>query len=152
MLSENVGGIPQTVVTSGGYGDGGMGFGGGWGFILGLLFGRGGFGFGGGYGYGGGAVANVDNTIWTAQNFGRLENGQTAIQAQLNGIGQGICDATFALNNSIKDGTYSNAMAIQDSKYSLGNGICNSTYAITNAIKDCLNKLFTKCKAVGSYA
>ncbi len=136
MAVTDVGGIP--VVQTGGYNDG---FGGGmgiWAFmIFAIIFGRGGWGgFGGGCAEGAG-VANVDNTIWQSQNFQRLENGHNAIQSQLSGIGQGICSATFDLNNSIKDGFYANAMAAQEAKFQLGNGLCSTTFELSRAISDC---------------
>lgn len=128
MMTENVGGVPS-VITGG---DSAMGGNWVWAFLLFALLGRGGFG-----GYGGGEVANVDNTVWASQNFARLEGGHNSISSQISALGQGICDSTYALNNSIKDGSYGTAMAIQDSKYALGNGICNSTYELSTAIRDC---------------
>lgn len=79
-----------------GMGCGGFGMGGDW--ILGLivlaaLFNGGGFG---GFGGGGG----LQSAVFGAQQFGQLDNGIRAVQ-------NGICDSTFALNNSIKDGFYS---------------------------------------------
>lgn len=66
-----------------------------WWIIILLLFGwgRGGYGFGGGYGAGmegGGAV----NGYVLTSDFANIER-------KLDGINNGICDSTFALNNTI---------------------------------------------------
>lgn len=117
------GGMPMT------YMGGGDGFGGNngiWAILLLALLGGRGFGFNG---YGGecGGVANVDNQVWQSQQLSQIDNG-------VRGLGQGLCDTTFALNNSIKDAQYANTMATNEAKYQLGNGICNSTFGITTAI------------------
>ena len=75
-----------------GYGGFGMG---GWEGLIALivlagLFGNG--GFGGGFGGGGGALGL--GAIYGSQQFNQLDNGIRAVQ-------NGICDSTFALNNSI---------------------------------------------------
>lgn len=130
MLTD-VGATP--VIQSGGYDNG---FGGGmgiWAILLLALLGGNGFG---GYGRNAGG-AQIDNSIWESQSFGRLENGQSAIQNAISQVGQGVCSSTYALNDSIKDGNYSTAMAIQDSKYQLGNGLCSTTYELSTAIRDC---------------
>lgn len=67
--------------------------------ILAILFGRGGFGFGGGMGgNGGGGGEPVTTAALCSQfNFNDLQN-------SVRGIQQGICDSTYALNNSIMSG------------------------------------------------
>lgn len=142
-MVTDVGGIPMVQT---GYGGDGFGSNGIWAILLLALLGGRGFGGFGGYAYGGGeAVATVDNSVWTAQNFSRLENGQNAISGQLSAIGQGICSATFDLNNSVKDGTYATTSAINEAKYQLGNGICNSTFGITTAIGNLGTQLQNCC-------
>ena len=102
-----------------GYGGFGMGgFGGDW--ILGLivlaaLFNGGGFG-----GFGGGNGALGMGAVYGAQQFSQLDNGIRAIQ-------NGICDSTFALNNSIKDGFYS-------VNSNISSALCNTTYELASKI------------------
>ena len=99
-------------------GNSGGGFGGSWSeglwavIILALLFGRGGFGgFGGGGIGGGGGCDLVTNASLCSQfNFNDLQNG-------VRGIQQGICDSTYALNNSIMGGFHG-----------VDNAICNLGY------------------------
>lgn len=64
-----------------------------WWIILFLIFGWGRNGFGGGYG-GGSGVA--DNYV-LATDFATIER-------KLDGVNSGICDATFALNNTMTNG------------------------------------------------
>lgn len=79
--------------------------------ILAMLFG-GGFGFGGG-GFGGGMGGMMLNGIATRNDinagfqFNDIQNG-------IRGIQQGICDSTYALNNSIMSGFHG-----------VDNAICN---------------------------
>lgn len=124
-MALDVGGIPM-IQTGSSNGDG-M-FGGGGAGILGiiLIIALLGGGFGG-LGNRGTEAAAVDNTVWQSQQLAQIDGSVRA-------VGQGICSSTYDLNNSIKDGNYSTAMAIQESKYQIGNGICNSTFGITTAI------------------
>lgn len=99
--------------------DGGMGMGA-WGawliplLLIGLLFG----GFGGGFGFGGfGGGAGLQGIVTRADitsgfQFNNLENG-------VRGIQQGICDSTYALNNSIMSGFHG-----------VDNAICNLGYNV----------------------
>lgn len=91
---------------------GGMGWGGDWMafivlFLLFGMFGWGGFGgFGGGFGGGAsGALTRAD--LCQDMNFSQVENG-------IRGIQQGICDSTFALNNTMTSGFHG-----------VDNAICN---------------------------
>lgn len=71
-----------------------MGFGdNAWWIIVLLLFGWGRNGFGGGYGASGG----VGENYVLATDFATIER-------KLDGINNGICDATFALNNTVTNG------------------------------------------------
>ena len=97
---------------------GGGGFGGSFGeglwavIILAILFGRGGFGgFGGGFG-GGGGECGCQTAISNGFALNGLENG-------IRGIQQGICDSTYALNNSIMSGFHG-----------VDNAVCNLGYNI----------------------
>ena len=101
-----------------GYGNGnGMWGDGAWWIIILLLFGWGRNGFGGGYGANGGGVG--ENYV-LATDFATIER-------KLDGINNGICDSTFALNNTI-NGNFR----------TLDNAICNIGYQAlqnTNAIQ-----------------
>lgn len=93
----------------------GWGFGGDWGWIvLLLLLGWGGGGWGGGFGgMGGGMMLNGIATradINSGFQFDDLQN-------SVRGIQQGICDSTFALNNSIMSGFHG-----------VDNAVCNLGY------------------------
>lgn len=84
LLTENGG-------NNGGFGNNGDGW---WIILLFLLgFGRNGFG-GGGYGGGGGGVG--ENYV-LATDFATIER-------KLDSVNSGICDATFALNNTMTNG------------------------------------------------
>lgn len=101
---------------NGGYNDGGMWGDGAWWIIILLLFGWGRNGFGGGYGGNGG----VGENYVLATDFATIER-------KLDGINNGICDSTFALNNTI-NGNFR----------TLDNAICNIGYQAlqnTNAIQ-----------------
>lgn len=135
-MAENSGDLSLGYMmgqSEGGRGGGSGGFGGfGEGIwaviILAILFGRGGFGWGGdsggggngnatiipyavggGFG-GGGCVTNAD--LCSQFNFNNLEN-------SVRGIQQGICDSTYALNNSIMSGFHG-----------VDNAICSLGYNI----------------------
>lgn len=79
-----------------------MGFGdNAWWIIVLLLFGWGRNGFGGGYGASGG----VGENYVLATDFATIER-------KLDGINNGICDATFALNNTVTNGFSQNAQTL----------------------------------------
>lgn len=98
MSLGNEGGVPAvmnvTPTGTAGYSTGGWG--GDWGawIILFLIFGMFGWGNGGFGGFGGGQGALTRADLCSEFNFNGLENG-------VRGIQQGICDSTYALNNSI---------------------------------------------------
>lgn len=82
-----------------------------WGIILlALLFGRN--GFGGGFGGGGDGNPVTTADLCSQFNFNDLQN-------SVRGIQQGICDSTYALNNSIMGGFHG-----------VDNAICNLGYNI----------------------
>lgn len=88
----------DVAVLSGNAGNGNNGYGfgdnGAWWIILFLIFGWGRNGFGNGFGGNGGGA--VDNYV-LATDFANIER-------KLDGVNNGICDSTFALNNSITTG------------------------------------------------
>lgn len=100
----------------GGYGGFGMG---GWEGLIALIVLAGLFGNGGwGGGFGGGA--NGIGAVYGAQQFSQLDNGIRSVQ-------NGICDSTFALNNSVKDGFYS-------VNSNISSALCNTTYELAGKI------------------
>lgn len=81
-------------------------------FVLFFAFGGWGNGFGGGWGGNGGGGALTRSDLCSEFNFNGLEN-------SVRGIQQGICDSTFALNNSIMSGFHG-----------VDNAICNLGYNV----------------------
>lgn len=94
-MSLSDGGVPMTMpvqpANNSGFGFGGDGS---WFIILFLIFAM--FGWGG-YGFGGNGGNGATNGYVLTSDFANLER-------KLDGINNGICDSTFALNNSIRDG------------------------------------------------
>lgn len=112
------------AVTNNGNNDRNSGWGGDWGawiilFLIFGMFGWGGFGgFGGGFGGNAGASGALTRAdLCQDMNFNQLENG-------VRGIQQGICDSTYALNNSINGlGT-----TVMQGFHGVDNAICNLGY------------------------
>lgn len=112
-----------------GNGDGGFGWGNGsWIFFLFFLlaWGRGGWGgFGGGYG-GAGNSPDIQGLATRADiNEGFAING---IERSLQGIQQGICDSTYALNNAITGGFHGVDSALCSGFNGVNNNISNLGY------------------------
>lgn len=100
------------------------GWGGDWGawiilFLIFGMFGWGGFGgFGGGFGGNAGASGALTRAdLCQDMNFSQLENG-------VRGIQQGICDSTFALNNSING----LGMNMMQGFHGVDNAVCQLGY------------------------
>lgn len=107
---------------NGGYNDGGM-FGNDWAWIIILLlFGWGRNGFGGGYGGNGG----VGENYVLATDFATIER-------KLDGINNGICDSTFALNNTING----NFRTLDNAICNIGYQALQNTNAIQSQLADC---------------
>lgn len=111
----------------------GFGFGNGWEGLIGLAlvaglfggWGNGGFGFGnrGGYGFGGGIAENYA----LATDFATIER-------KLDGVNSGICDSTFALNNTIVNGNFGIQNSLTQGFAGL-NSVINSGFAgVDNAV------------------
>lgn len=147
------------AVTDGNRNNSGM-FGGDWSawIILFLLFGMfgGGYGFGGGFGgFGGGAglqgmATRADINEGFALN--NLQSGITAIQ-------QGICDSTYALNNSINGGFHSlerqladcccgTQRAIDGVNFNMAKGFCDLNNVINNSTRDVLENANNNTRAI----
>lgn len=109
-----------------GYGNDGMfGGNGAWWIIILLLFGWGRNGFGGFGGNGGGAVEGYT----LATDFANIER-------KLDGINNGICDSTFALNNTING----NFRTLDGAICNLGYQALQNTNAIQTQLSDCCCK------------
>ena len=146
--------IPVVTTGNGGHGNG---FGNdAWWIIVLLIFGYGGFGRGfGGYGGGGGAATDYVLT----SDFAQLDR-------KLDSLASGICDSTFALNNTIVNGFNNTNTALITQGYETRNAIsglatqlascccdlgrsidgvnynlAKSTCDITNAINDSTNHI-----------
>lgn len=115
------------------------GFGGDWSswiilfLIFGLFGGYGGFGgfggFGGGYGFGGGAGFQGMATRADINEGFALNNLNSGIQA----IQQGICDSTYALNNSIMQGFHGVDNAVCTLGYQVQQGFNQSNMGVMQA-------------------
>ena len=107
-----------------GYGNDMFGGNGAWWLIVLLLFGwgRGGYGFGGGYGGGSG----VGENYVLATDFATIER-------KLDGINNGICDATFQLTNTLN----SNFRNVDNAICTLGYQALQNTNAIQSQLAGC---------------
>ena len=147
------------AVTDGNRNNGGM-FGGDWSawIILFLLFGMFGGGWGNGFGgFGGGGGAGFQGYATRADiNEGfalnNLQSGITAIQ-------QGICDSTYALNNSISNGFNSvsrqmadccctTQRAIDGVNFNMAKGFCDLNNTINTGTRDILENQNTNTRAI----
>lgn len=117
-------------------------FGGGWG-------GFGGFGGGGGTGFQGYATRADINEGFALNN---LQSGITAIQ-------QGLCDSTYALNNSISNGFNSvsrqmadccctTQRAIDGVNYNMAKGFCDLGNVVNTSTRDILENNNTNTRAI----
>lgn len=125
----------QPVMNVGGYGGDGYGWGGGgfaWFIILFALLG------GGNWNNNRGMATQAD--VYAANDMQDMKANQRQIMTIGNNLGNGIADATFALNNSILGGfngvqrdiaagTYAIDKAISDNRYILGNAINEGRFA-----------------------
>lgn len=104
----------------------GFGFGGdgAWWIIILLLagWGNGGFGGGRGYGYGG-----IGESYVLATDFANIER-------KLDGVNNGICDSTFALNNTITTGNFNTINAITQAASGLNTALVQGFNGVDNAI------------------
>lgn len=123
------------AVTHNGFGNGyGYGYGAGewiWIVVLFALFG-GGFGWGNrGYGYDNSALTRSD----LQQGFDNqtIQNRLDSIGNKLTSIGNGICDSTYALNNSIMQTSNMTQRDILNSASNLGAAVSENRFTI----KDC---------------
>lgn len=124
-LMNDGGGLPAVMnVEPAGANANGGGWGGDWSawiviFLIFAMFGGWGNGFGG---WGGGNGSGVQGALTRADlcqdmNFSQLENG-------VRGLSQGICDSTFALNNTING----LGMNMMQGFHGVDNAVCNLGY------------------------
>lgn len=97
-----------------------LGFGGGWGG-----------GFGGG-GYMNGALTRAE--LYDGFALQGIDNG-------VRGVQQGICDSTFALNNSLKDGFYGVQGRLCDLSHQISDCCCSTKQAIADSTREILGYL-----------
>ena len=103
-----------------------------WSWIIGLAlvgglfggWGNGGFGFGGNRGGGYGGVA--DNYV-LATDFATIER-------KLDSVSNGICDSTFALNNTITTGNFNTINALNQGFAGLNTALVQGFNGVDNAI------------------
>lgn len=115
----------------------GFGFGNGWEGLIGLAlvaglfggWGNGGFGFGGGRGYG----AGIGENYVLATDFATIER-------KLDSVNSGICDATFALNNTINNGFFGVQNSLTQGFSGLNTAIMQGDYALSSQLADCCCK------------
>lgn len=122
--------------------------------ILFALFGGNGFGFGG-FGFGGGAGLQGMATRADINEGFALQNITGGIQS----IQQGICDSTYALNNSITNGFYGlqsqladcccgTKAEIADVKYQMASQACDTRNVIQTATRDILESNNANTRAI----
>lgn len=125
-------------------------FGGDWSawIILFLLFGMfgggwGGFGGFGGGGYGGAGFQGYATRADINEGFALngITNGITAIQ-------QGLCDTTYALNNSIKDCCCTTQRSIDGVNFNLAKGFCDIGNVVNTSTRDILENQNTNTRAI----
>lgn len=108
------------------YGGNGMGWGGDWAswIILFLIFGM--FGWGGFGGFGGGMNGGVGSEVQRGFDH-------SSVVTKLDGITQGICDSTYALNNAITNGFNNTNMGMMQGFNGVERGFCN----LSSQLADC---------------
>jgi len=123
---ENPINLSLAPANNNGY-SGGMGWGGDWSawiilFLIFGMFGWGGFGYGGfGGGYGGGSGLQGMATRADINEGFALNN----LQGGINSIQQGICDSTYALNNTITNGFNNTNVALMQGQNALSTQLAN---------------------------
>jgi len=141
-----------------GYGNGGLGYGGDWIWII-LLFalfggwgnnGNGGF-FNGGFDNNYAWLSNGQKEIMQNTNNGfntlQLSNDIQDVTNGINSLSSQLCNSTYTINDSIKDGFYGlntsflnccceNKLGIADLKYTVATENCADREALSNGIRD----------------
>ena len=115
--------------------DNNNGFGGDWSWLIGLLVVAGifGNGFGGFGGFGGGNRGGVGDNYILATDFATIER-------KLDSVNSGICDSTFALNNTIVNGFNGVQNSLTQGFSGLNTALLQGNYALSSQFADCCCK------------
>ena len=97
-----------------------------WIIVLFLIFGWGRNGFGNGFGGNGG----VGENYVLATDFATIER-------KLDSISNGICDSTFALNNTINNGFFGVQNSLTQGFAGLNTALLQGNYALSSQLADC---------------
>ena len=159
LATNNGNGFAYPVMPMmGGYGNGGFGYGGDWIWII-LLFALFGWGnngngngvFGGGFDNGYAWLSNGQKDIMQNTNSGfnalQLSNDIQDVNNAVNNLSSQLCNSTYTINDSIKDGFYGlntsflnccceNKLGIADLKYTVATENCADREALSNGIRD----------------
>lgn len=100
-----------------------------WIIVLFLIFGWGRNGFGNGFGGNGG----VGENYVLATDFATIER-------KLDTISNGICDSTFALNNTINNGFFGVQNSLTQGFSGLNTALLQGNYALSSQLSDCCCK------------
>ncbi len=144
MFNNNAAPFTMPVVPAG-YTGGGGGMSGAWGdggwlwiiVVFALLFGWGNNGWGGNGGNNGGAqyIPYQMGSNYTDAAIQRGFDNQAVI-TKLDGITQGICDSTYALNNAITNGFNNTNMGMMQGFNSVERGFCNLSAQLASCCCD----------------
>ena len=97
-----------------------------WIIILFLIFGN---GRGFGNGFGGGSYGGVADNYVLATDFATIER-------KLDSISNGICDSTFALNNTITNGNFGIQNSLTQGFAGLNTALLQGNYALSSQLSD----------------
>ena len=129
MRGEGI--VPVMEVGNNGSGGFGNGFGNDWAWVIILFLIFGGFGRNGFGGYGGGG--GVGENYILATDFATIER-------KLDSVNSGICDATFALNNTINNGFFGVQNSLTQGFSGLNTALLQGNYALGSQLADCCCK------------
>lgn len=117
----------QPVMPVGNYGDG---YGGGfiWALLIFALLGGGGFGWGGNRGM----ATQAD--VYAANDMQDIKGGQRQLQSGINALGNGIADATFALNSNLMGGFANTQRDVMQGNYAVEKAVTDARYVLADAI------------------
>ena len=107
-----------------------------WSWIIGLIAVAG--LFGGGFGNGG-LFGNRGGYGGIAENYA-LATDFATIERKLDGVNSGICDATFALNNTINTGFFGVQNSLTQGFAGLNTALLQGNYALSSQLADCCCK------------
>lgn len=129
--------LADIAAATGNNGNGGFGgdYGAWWIIIIIVLFGWGRNGFGGGYGNNGGGVA---------ENYA-LATDFATIERKLDSISNGICDSTFALNNTIVNGNNALQNSLNQGFAGLNTGMITQGYETRLGIQGLSSQIASCC-------